>query len=100
MPEFQLVAPFQPTGDQPVAIDQLVDGLSKGLKHQTLLGATGTGKSLAADEPILVGSQDDFGEITWSLEPIGPFVDRVLDERPNHVDDHGTTVGFARPDTP
>jgi hypothetical protein len=44
MPDFRLVAPFEPTGDQPLAIDRLVDGLGRGLKHQTLLGATGTGK--------------------------------------------------------
>lgn len=35
---------FVPAGDQPKAISQLVDGLKKGMKRQTLLGATGTGK--------------------------------------------------------
>src|SRR5712671_5923766 len=45
MPDFRFVAPFQPTGDQPQAIDKLVDGLGRGLCHQTLLGATGTGKT-------------------------------------------------------
>lgn len=44
---FNLVAPFQPTGDQPEAIRQLVDGIRRGLKHQVLLGATGTGKTYA-----------------------------------------------------
>jgi excinuclease ABC subunit B len=43
--EFQLRSPYQPTGDQPQAIDSLVDGLQKGEKHQVLLGATGTGKT-------------------------------------------------------
>jgi excinuclease ABC subunit B len=43
--EFKLNAPFQPTGDQPEAIRQLVDGIQRGLKHQVLLGATGTGKT-------------------------------------------------------
>ncbi|MBN2081847.1 excinuclease ABC subunit UvrB [bacterium] len=43
--EFKLVSEFSPGGDQPQAIDRLVDGLSAGLKHQTLLGATGTGKT-------------------------------------------------------
>ncbi|MDD5623951.1 MAG: excinuclease ABC subunit UvrB [Candidatus Peribacteraceae bacterium] len=42
---FKLVSPFQPTGDQPKAIAQLLDGLKKGERHQTLLGATGTGKT-------------------------------------------------------
>lgn len=45
--DFKLVAPFQPTGDQPEAIAQLVDGVQRGLKHQVLLGATGTGKTFA-----------------------------------------------------
>lgn len=43
--EFKLRAPFIPTGDQPEAIRQLVDGVAKGYKHQVLLGATGTGKT-------------------------------------------------------
>ncbi|NOS66982.1 MAG: excinuclease ABC subunit UvrB [Candidatus Peribacteraceae bacterium] len=42
---FKLVAPFKPTGDQPGAIEKLVKGLKAGEKHQTLLGATGTGKT-------------------------------------------------------
>jgi excinuclease ABC subunit B len=45
MAEFQLVAPFKPTGDQPQAIEKLVAGLAAGRKHQVLLGATGTGKT-------------------------------------------------------
>ena len=45
MPPFRLVAPFQPTGDQPQAIDRLADGLARGMKHQTLLGVTGSGKT-------------------------------------------------------
>lgn len=45
MERFQLVAPFEPTGDQPQAIEKLVEGLRKGYRYQTLLGATGTGKT-------------------------------------------------------
>ncbi len=45
MSEFRLHAPYQPTGDQPEAIEQLVAGLLRGDKHQVLLGATGTGKT-------------------------------------------------------
>ena len=45
MPAFKLVSDFQPTGDQPQAIEQLVEGLKKDYQHQTLLGATGTGKT-------------------------------------------------------
>jgi excinuclease ABC subunit B len=42
---FKLHNPFQPAGDQPAAISKLVEGLEKGMKKQTLLGATGTGKT-------------------------------------------------------
>ena len=52
MPRFQLVSDFRPTGDQPEAIVQLVDGIEKGYKHQTLLGATGTGKTYVISKVI------------------------------------------------
>ncbi|WP_462159773.1 excinuclease ABC subunit UvrB [Pseudoalteromonas sp. GB56] len=42
---FELKSSYSPAGDQPTAIAQLVDGLEAGLAHQTLLGATGTGKT-------------------------------------------------------
>ncbi|OGT46614.1 MAG: excinuclease ABC subunit B [Gammaproteobacteria bacterium RIFCSPHIGHO2_12_FULL_38_11] len=42
---FNLVTPFQPNGDQPAAIEKLVDGLNAGLMYQTLLGVTGSGKT-------------------------------------------------------
>ena len=45
MPDFHLVAPFEPTGDQPAAIDRLSGGVAGGLRHQTLLGVTGSGKT-------------------------------------------------------
>ena len=45
MDKFQLVSPYAPTGDQPEAIRQLVDGLNQGMKEQTLLGVTGSGKT-------------------------------------------------------
>lgn len=43
--DLKIVSPFQPTGDQPTAINQLVDGINQGLKAQTLLGVTGSGKT-------------------------------------------------------
>jgi excinuclease ABC subunit B len=43
--DFELHAPYQPTGDQPEAIRQLVEGVRQGMRHQVLLGATGTGKT-------------------------------------------------------
>ncbi|MCC7446334.1 MAG: excinuclease ABC subunit UvrB [Anaerolineae bacterium] len=47
MAGFELVADFKPMGDQPQAIAGLVEGVNKGLRHQTLLGATGTGKTFS-----------------------------------------------------
>jgi excinuclease ABC subunit B len=52
MPDFRLEAPFQPTGDQPKAIEKLVDGLARGQRFQTLLGATGTGKTYTIAQAI------------------------------------------------
>ena len=43
--KFKLVSKFKPAGDQPKAIDQLVEGIKKGYKHQVLLGVTGSGKT-------------------------------------------------------
>ncbi len=58
---FKLSAPFQPTGDQPEAISQLIDGIEQGQRHQVLLGATGTGKTFTManiiqhyDKPTLI----------------------------------------------
>ena len=49
---FELVSPFQPNGDQPRAIEELSEGLRRGDRHQTLLGATGTGKTLTMAHTI------------------------------------------------
>jgi excinuclease ABC subunit B len=43
--DFKLQAPFQPMGDQPQAIEKLIQGIQNGEQHQVLLGATGTGKT-------------------------------------------------------
>ncbi|MFC4411504.1 excinuclease ABC subunit UvrB [Chungangia koreensis] len=50
--QFDLQAPYQPGGDQPEAIRQLVAGLNEGKRHQTLLGATGTGKTYTISNVI------------------------------------------------
>ena len=49
---FELVAPYQPTGDQPEAISELVDGIKRGYRNQVLLGATGTGKTFTVANVI------------------------------------------------
>jgi len=50
--KFELVSDYEPQGDQPKAIEQLVEGLKQGKKHQTLLGATGTGKTFTIAQTI------------------------------------------------
>lgn len=50
--KFEVIAPFQPTGDQPQAIEKLADGLENGLVAQVLLGATGTGKTYTVAKVI------------------------------------------------
>ena len=45
MSDFKLVSPFKPTGDQPQAIEKLVEGIKAGKRKQVLRGATGTGKT-------------------------------------------------------
>jgi excinuclease ABC subunit B len=63
--EFKVVSKYEPTGDQPTAIDKLVKGLENGVKEQILLGATGTGKTFTisnviahANKPVLVLSHN------------------------------------------
>ena len=58
---FEVHAPFEPSGDQPKAIEELADGVARGLRHQTLLGVTGSGKTFTmakliekAQRPTLV----------------------------------------------
>ena len=45
MPDFQIVSDYKPTGDQPRAVDLLVEGVNRGFRHQALLGVTGSGKT-------------------------------------------------------
>jgi excinuclease ABC subunit B len=50
--QFELVSRFSPQGDQPAAIKQIVEGIHEGKRHQTLLGATGTGKTFTVSNVI------------------------------------------------
>jgi excinuclease ABC subunit B len=52
MPRFEVVAPFTPAGDQPKAIAELTAGLGRGEKYQTLLGVTGSGKTMTLAHTI------------------------------------------------
>jgi excinuclease ABC subunit B len=50
--QFEVVSPYSPQGDQPKAIEKLVQGIREGKKHQVLLGATGTGKTFTMSNVI------------------------------------------------
>src|SRR3989339_873106 len=52
MPNFELVSSYQPSGDQPRAIQELLEGLKRGDKHQVLLGVTGSGKTYTMSNVI------------------------------------------------
>src|ERR671914_419059 len=52
MPDLTVVSDLQPTGDQPQAIEKLTSGLARGMRHQTLLGVTGSGKTMTAAHVI------------------------------------------------
>src|SRR5438445_9401081 len=53
MQTFELHAQFKPSGDQPEAIKQLIEGVKSGLAYQTLLGVTGSGKTFTAANVIM-----------------------------------------------
>src|SRR4051794_22429524 len=63
-PVFEVVSDFLPTGDQPEAIDALLSGLNQGLKRQTLLGVTGSGKTFTMANVI-----EQWGRPTLVLAP-------------------------------
>src|SRR5215469_7772036 len=71
---FELVADYTASGDQPQAIEKLVEGLNEGLAHQTMLGVTGSGKSVGYEDPILI-AEVVAGETRTRLVQAGPFID-------------------------
>ena len=65
---FKLIAPFKPMGDQPEAIRKLVEGVKKGYRHQTLKGATGTGKTFTMAAVI-----EAINKLPWLLPITKPL---------------------------
>jgi len=72
--DFKVISNYKPSGDQPAAIDKLAAGIRNRDKYQTLLGATGTGKSVAWDEPVTVALGGD----QYYRGPIGALIDGVF----------------------
>ena len=80
--KFQLETSYVPAGDQPQAIEQLIQGIKDGLMHQTLLGVTGSGKTFTAaniiqeynNEPCrLIGRLASKKIRRWEGEDQGPI---------------------------
>jgi len=70
-PLFKLHTEYEPAGDQPAAIESLVEGLNDGLMHQTLLGVTGSGKTFTMANVI---AQTQRPTIIMSQRPMFPHL--------------------------
>lgn len=62
--EFELESPYKPSGDQPDAIAQLVEGLERGDRFQTLLGVTGSGKTFTISNVLKKSTTTCFNNIS------------------------------------
>ena len=74
--EFRLKAPFEPAGDQPEAIEQLVDGLREGRREQVLMGVTGSGKTFTMANVIQAVAAAGAGAVAQQ-DARGPALQRV-----------------------
>ena len=66
--------------DQPEAIEKMIDGIESGLASQTLLGVTGSGKSIGYDDPIYLVRSGD-GEERIEIVRAGPFIDGLIESK-------------------
>ena len=83
MDQFQLVSPYQPSGDQPAAIEGLVNGVDWGLREQTLLGVTGSGKTFTMIGSSVGGGEVEIVEINGTkTKSSGKFPSIIV----NHID--------------
>jgi excinuclease ABC B subunit len=84
MPDFKLVSDYKPDGDQPQAIESLLAGLTRGDREQTLLGVTGSGKSVVYESEVFV--ERDGIIFQWS---IGELIDEVFMAYPEAIKSAG-----------
>jgi excinuclease ABC subunit B len=103
---FELVAPYQPAGDQPQAIAKLTDGLLSGAKHQVLLGVTGSGKTFTVanvirnvDKPTLVISHNKTLAAQLYAEFKGFFPRNVVEYFVSYFDYYQPEAYIPRTDT-
>ena len=78
---FVLKADYEPAGDQPQAIEKLVEGIRDGFRHQTLLGVTGSGKSIGYNDPLYL-VENVGGRSRTRIVLAGPFIDGLIESVP------------------
>src|SRR2546428_3206225 len=103
---FELVAPYQPAGDQPQAIAKLREGLLSGAKHQTLLGVTGSGKTFTVanviknvNKPTLVISHNKTLAAQLYAEFKGFFPNNAVEYFVSYFDYYQPEAYIPRTDT-
>ena len=100
---FQLTAPFEPAGDQPEAIEALVEGLRRGEKHQVLMGVTGSGKTFTMANVIQAGPAAGAGDVAQQ-DAGGPALFRVqgvsFPTTPSTISSATTTTISRKPTSP
>ena len=106
MKKFKLNSPYQPLGDQPKAINSLVDGINKGVKEQTLLGVTGSGKTFTmanviekVQKPTLVISHNKTLAAQLYEEFKEFFPDNAVEYFVSYYDYYQTEAYVPRTDT-
>jgi excinuclease ABC subunit B len=103
---FELVSPYQPAGDQPQAIEKLVEGVLSGAKHQTLLGVTGSGKTFTianviqkVEKPTLVISHNKTLAAQLYAEFKGFFPNNAVEYFVSYFDYYQPEAYIPRTDT-
>ena len=106
MPLFRIISDFRPTGDQPQAVDRLVEGLERGYKHQTLLGVTGSGKTFTmaniierVQRPTLVMSHNKTLAAQLATELKESFPDNAVEYFVSYYDYYQPEAYIPRTDT-
>ncbi len=103
---FELVSPYEPSGDQPQAIAKIADGLRQGVKHQTLLGVTGSGKTFTManvikqiERPTLVISHNKTLAAQLYAEFKGFFPNNAVEYFVSYFDYYQPEAYIPRTDT-
>lgn len=92
--KFILKSGMEPKGDQPEAIKKLVKGINDGKKLQTLLGATGTGKSVTADTEVYIYTKEQ-DQFTPKSVKIGDLIDKLIEKNQKTETYNDTEVLYA-----